>query len=43
MFGKVALQKELTRRTAVMNPGEHERIPRCENYTINQLVSELEE
>jgi hypothetical protein len=41
-YGKVALQKELARRTAVMNAREHERIPRCENYTIIQLVSELQ-
>jgi hypothetical protein len=40
--GKAALQKELARRTAVMSPGEHERIPRCENYTIPQLIAELE-
>jgi arylsulfatase A-like enzyme len=28
--------------TAVVNPGEHERIPLCENYTVIQLVSELQ-
>jgi hypothetical protein len=40
-FGKMALQKELARRTAVQCPGEHERVRKCENWTRVTLIEEM--